>query len=257
MRGGFGDCRRLLLLLAAYIAYESALDLWSLRAPEHSIPGIVLAFVSLVVMPLLSRASEVGLPWAAPPCTRTQSKRSLYVSVRYLAGWVCCSTPSSVCGGLICRGPRHGSYHRERRNRRIEAKPARMLGIVTRESKALRRCPKNVVTLLEARIRHHGVAFQSSLDVTSGRRAWRVPLSCPSKVYTFFSTARALLHAVFHAHLGAFGGSPCPWHMRCTAHRIGDDSGERLLLRTCSKRPVSASMSTAASFVFVSFCFSF
>src|ERR1700734_1376071 len=27
------------LVLAAYIAYESGLDLWSRRAPEHSIPG--------------------------------------------------------------------------------------------------------------------------------------------------------------------------------------------------------------------------
>src|ERR1700675_2966099 len=40
------------LLLAAYIAYESVLDLRSRRAPEHSISGIVLACVSLVVMPL-------------------------------------------------------------------------------------------------------------------------------------------------------------------------------------------------------------
>jgi divalent metal cation (Fe/Co/Zn/Cd) transporter len=46
------------LCLAAYIAYESATDLWSMRAPEHSIPGIVLACVSLVVMPLLSRAKR-------------------------------------------------------------------------------------------------------------------------------------------------------------------------------------------------------
>jgi divalent metal cation (Fe/Co/Zn/Cd) transporter len=46
------------LFLAAYIAYESAMDLWSRRAPEHSIPGIVLACVSLVVMPLLSRAKR-------------------------------------------------------------------------------------------------------------------------------------------------------------------------------------------------------
>jgi divalent metal cation (Fe/Co/Zn/Cd) transporter len=46
------------LLLAAYIAYESVLDVWSRRTPEHSIPGIVLACVSLVVMPLLSRPSE-------------------------------------------------------------------------------------------------------------------------------------------------------------------------------------------------------
>src|SRR6478672_8567935 len=33
------------LLLAAYIACESVLDLWAGRAPEHSIPGIVLACV--------------------------------------------------------------------------------------------------------------------------------------------------------------------------------------------------------------------
>jgi divalent metal cation (Fe/Co/Zn/Cd) transporter len=46
------------LALAAYITYESAMDLWSKKAPEHSIPGIVLACVSLVVMPLLSRAKR-------------------------------------------------------------------------------------------------------------------------------------------------------------------------------------------------------
>src|SRR5713226_7609606 len=46
------------LFLAAYIAFESATDLWSRRAPEHSIPGILLACVSLVVMPLLSRAKR-------------------------------------------------------------------------------------------------------------------------------------------------------------------------------------------------------
>src|SRR6201981_4169070 len=44
--------------LAAYIAYESAADLWFERAPEHSVPGIILACVSLVVMPLLARAKR-------------------------------------------------------------------------------------------------------------------------------------------------------------------------------------------------------
>ena len=44
--------------LAAYIASESATDLWFKRAPEHSIPGIILAWVSLVAMPLLSRAKR-------------------------------------------------------------------------------------------------------------------------------------------------------------------------------------------------------
>src|SRR3954463_10522900 len=37
--------------LAAYILYESIADLIAIRSPEHSLPGIILACVSLVVMP--------------------------------------------------------------------------------------------------------------------------------------------------------------------------------------------------------------
>src|SRR5438105_437422 len=40
------------IVLAVYIAYESASDLLNRKAPDHSIPGIILACVSLVVMPL-------------------------------------------------------------------------------------------------------------------------------------------------------------------------------------------------------------
>lgn len=39
--------------LAAYVGYEAATDLWYKRAPESSLPGLILAVVSLVVMPLL------------------------------------------------------------------------------------------------------------------------------------------------------------------------------------------------------------
>jgi divalent metal cation (Fe/Co/Zn/Cd) transporter len=77
------------LLLAAYIAYESALDLWSRRAPEHSIPGIVLACVSLVVMPLLSRAKrKVGraLGSAAMHADAKQTEFCTYLSAVLLAG---------------------------------------------------------------------------------------------------------------------------------------------------------------------------
>jgi divalent metal cation (Fe/Co/Zn/Cd) transporter len=77
------------LLLAAYIAYESALDLWSRRAPEHSIPGIVLACVSLVVMPLLSRAKrQVGraLGSAAMHADAKQTEFCMYLSAILLAG---------------------------------------------------------------------------------------------------------------------------------------------------------------------------
>jgi len=77
------------LLLAAYIAYESALDLWSRRAPEHSIPGIILAGVSLMVMPLLSRAKrKVGraLGSAAMHADARQTEFCTYLSAILLAG---------------------------------------------------------------------------------------------------------------------------------------------------------------------------
>ena len=77
------------LLLAAYIAYESVLDLWSRRAPEHSIPGIVLACVSLVVMPLLSRAKrKVGraLGSAAMHSDAKQTEFCTYLSAVLLLG---------------------------------------------------------------------------------------------------------------------------------------------------------------------------
>ena len=77
------------LLLAAYIAYESVLDLRSRRAPEHSIPGIVLACVSLVVMPLLSRAKrKVGhaLGSAAMHADAKQTEFCTYLSAILLTG---------------------------------------------------------------------------------------------------------------------------------------------------------------------------
>jgi len=77
------------LLLAAYIAYDSILDLWSKRAPEHSIAGIVLACVSLVVMPILSRAKrKVGrsLNSAAMHADAKQTEFCTYLSAILLAG---------------------------------------------------------------------------------------------------------------------------------------------------------------------------
>jgi divalent metal cation (Fe/Co/Zn/Cd) transporter len=46
------------LAVAAYVGHESISDLVSRKAPEHSIPGIVLTCVSLIVMPLLSGKEE-------------------------------------------------------------------------------------------------------------------------------------------------------------------------------------------------------
>ncbi len=46
------------LALAAYVAFDSVKTLWLREAPERSLPGIVLAAVSLIVMPLLARAKR-------------------------------------------------------------------------------------------------------------------------------------------------------------------------------------------------------
>lgn len=77
------------LVLAAYITYESAVDLWSKKAPERSVFGIVLACVSLVVMPLLSRAKrKVGraLGSAAMHADAKQTEFCTYLAGILLAG---------------------------------------------------------------------------------------------------------------------------------------------------------------------------
>jgi divalent metal cation (Fe/Co/Zn/Cd) transporter len=77
------------LALAAYIAYESVTDLWLNRSPEQSIPGIILACVSLVVMPLLSRAKRrVGqsLGSAAMYADAKQTEFCTYLSAILLVG---------------------------------------------------------------------------------------------------------------------------------------------------------------------------
>ncbi len=77
------------LLLASYIAYDSILDLWAKRVPEHSIPGIVLACVSLVVMPLLSRGKRrVGraMGSAAMHADAKQTEFCAYLSAILLVG---------------------------------------------------------------------------------------------------------------------------------------------------------------------------
>ena len=79
------------LLLAVYIAFESGSDLWFRRAPEHSIPGIVLACVSLVAMPLLSRSKrKVGyaLISAAMHADAKQTQFCTYLSAILLVGLI-------------------------------------------------------------------------------------------------------------------------------------------------------------------------
>ena len=46
------------LLLAAYVAAESAHALWIKAQPERSLPGILIVVAAIVVMPLLGRAKR-------------------------------------------------------------------------------------------------------------------------------------------------------------------------------------------------------
>ena len=46
------------LALAVYVAAESIRDLMNRNAPEHGVFGIVIACISLIVMPILSRAKK-------------------------------------------------------------------------------------------------------------------------------------------------------------------------------------------------------
>jgi divalent metal cation (Fe/Co/Zn/Cd) transporter len=77
------------LLLSTYVGYESITDLVHRKAPKHSIPGIILACVSLVVMPILSRAKkDVGqrLGSAAMKADAKQTDFCVYLSALLLAG---------------------------------------------------------------------------------------------------------------------------------------------------------------------------
>src|ERR1700730_16793482 len=77
------------LALAAYVAYESISDLVSRKSPEHSVPGILLASVSLIAMPLLSRAKKKvakELGSAAMHADAKQTDFCVYLSAILLIG---------------------------------------------------------------------------------------------------------------------------------------------------------------------------
>lgn len=75
--------------LAVYVAYEAIKDLIAREASERSIPGIILAGVSLMVMPVLSRAKrQVGtaLKSAAMNADAKQTEFCTYLSGILLGG---------------------------------------------------------------------------------------------------------------------------------------------------------------------------
>jgi divalent metal cation (Fe/Co/Zn/Cd) transporter len=77
------------LALAVCLTYEAGGDLLKRRSPERSIPGIVLACISLVVMPILSRAKRrvgTGLKSAAMHADAKQTEFCTYLSAILLGG---------------------------------------------------------------------------------------------------------------------------------------------------------------------------
>lgn len=77
------------IALAVYIAFEAVSDLIGRKAAEHSIPGIILACVSLVVMPPLARAKKkIGneLGSAAMQADAKQTDFCVYLSAILLGG---------------------------------------------------------------------------------------------------------------------------------------------------------------------------
>jgi divalent metal cation (Fe/Co/Zn/Cd) transporter len=77
--------------LAVYVGIEAILNLVSQRAPEHSPVGIAVAAVSLVVMPLLSRAKRrvgTGLGSAAMHADARQTEFCTYLSAILLGGLI-------------------------------------------------------------------------------------------------------------------------------------------------------------------------
>jgi len=81
-----GSC---FLVLSAYIAYDSLASLVNREAPARSLPGIVIAAISLIVMPLLSRAKRrvgIGLGSAAMAADARQTDFCTYLSGILLGG---------------------------------------------------------------------------------------------------------------------------------------------------------------------------
>jgi divalent metal cation (Fe/Co/Zn/Cd) transporter len=75
--------------LSIYITYQAVADLIAHRAPEHSIPGILLAIASLIVMPLLSHAKRrvgASLNSAAMHADAKQTDFCAYLSSIVLVG---------------------------------------------------------------------------------------------------------------------------------------------------------------------------
>src|ERR1035441_2944737 len=77
------------IILAAYIAYESGSTLIGHESPERSIPGIIVAGASVVVMPILARSKRrvaAGIGSGAIHADSRQADFCTYLSAILLGG---------------------------------------------------------------------------------------------------------------------------------------------------------------------------
>jgi divalent metal cation (Fe/Co/Zn/Cd) transporter len=77
------------LALAVYVSYEAVTSLTYNKTPEHSLTGIVLAVVSLIVMPVLARAKRrvaARIQSAALTADAKQAEFCTYLSAILLSG---------------------------------------------------------------------------------------------------------------------------------------------------------------------------
>ncbi len=79
------------LLLAAYVAYESASTLIQRKTPERSTLGIVVALLSLIVMPLLAGAKR--------RTAKTLNSAALHADSRQTS--LCAYLSAILIGGLV------------------------------------------------------------------------------------------------------------------------------------------------------------
>jgi len=79
------------MVLAGYVAFDSLKSLLQHAAPQESVPGIILAAASLVVMPLLVRAKRKvarGIKSSALMADSKQTELCTYLSAILLGGLV-------------------------------------------------------------------------------------------------------------------------------------------------------------------------
>ena len=77
--------------LAAYVMFQAAWRLWTANAPNESVVGIVLAVLSLIVMPLIALAKLRVASAVNSPALRAEAKETLacsYLSFCLLLGLV-------------------------------------------------------------------------------------------------------------------------------------------------------------------------